>query len=85
MTTKSRPYFFASACVFLLACSLLTPANVKTALDATALGCVFASEIIDAKAVADACAIDQALVPVLEKLIAQREAAKKSGVEWAAK
>lgn len=78
-----RIAFMTLACAFAFAaCSLFTPGNVKAALDATALGCVFASELTDAKAVADACSIDQALVPTIEKLIAQREAAKKSGVAW---
>ena len=71
-----------SAAIVLGACSLFTPANVKAALDASELGCVFASELTDAKAVADACSVDRALVPVVEKLIGQREAAKKSGVAW---
>jgi hypothetical protein len=66
------------------ACSLFTPANLKSAIDATQLACVFASALTDSAAVADACQIDRSLVPVLDQLIAQREGAKKSGVRWGA-
>ena len=76
-----RPLILAAA-LLAGACSLFTPANIKGALDATSLGCVFASELTDAKAVTDACTIDQALVPVVERLIAQRQAAKSVGVVW---
>jgi hypothetical protein len=68
----------------LAGCSYFTPQNVKTALDATELACVFSSELTDSKAVAEACKIDAALVPVLEQLIAQRDAARKQGVKWTA-
>ena len=71
-------------CLVIGGCSLFTAQNLKTALDASALACVFASELTDAQAVASACSIDQALVPVIDQLIAQRDAAKKQGVHWGA-
>jgi len=69
-------------CLLIGGCQLFTPANTKLALDASELGCVFATELSDSKAVAGLCKIDQTLVPVIEQLIAQRNAAKKAGVTW---
>jgi hypothetical protein len=70
--------------LYLAACSLFTPQNAKTALEVTQVACVFATQLTDAKAVADVCKIDRTLVPVIEQLIAQREGAKKVGVVWGA-
>jgi hypothetical protein len=55
---------------------------VKTVLDATQLACTFESTITSAPALADACQIDHALVPILENIIGEREAAAKAGVRW---
>jgi hypothetical protein len=74
---------FVVAAQALAGCQYFTPQNIRTALDATQLACVFSSELTDSKAVADACQIDQALVPVLDKLLEQRDAARKQGVTWA--
>lgn len=63
-------------------CSLFTPKGARNALDAIQLACVFQSELSDEKALADACAIAEDLIPLLRKLVAQREAAKRSGMTW---
>ena len=65
-------------------CSLFTAQNAKTALEVSQIACVFATELTDAAAVATACQIDQELVPVIQQLISEREAAKKAGVHWGA-
>ena len=63
-----------------------TPAEIHSAeqavLSASQVACIFASGLSDSRAIADACAIDRALLPVLEQLISVREAAKKSGVSY---
>ena len=63
-----------------------TPQEAKTVesdfLTATQIACAMSSQLTDSKAVAAACQIDAALLPLLEQLIAEREAAKKSGVTW---
>lgn len=83
MAPKSRKFFAAAALVLALAgCSLFTASNLKTALDGSALACVFGSELTAAAALATVCKLDQALVPVVDQLIAQRQAAKASGVTW---
>ena len=65
-----------------------TPQEAKTVeqdlLSASQIACVELSSLTDAKAVATACAIDSALVPILQQLIGQREAAKQVGVSWQA-
>ena len=78
------------ACVALLVaaprCSTFSAQDAKTvvqdALSVSAIACVFASSLTDSKAVAQACQIDQTLAPLIQQLIAQREAAKKQGVTW---
>ena len=63
-----------------------TPAEIHQAeqavLSASLLACVFASSLSTSTAIADACAIDRALLPVLEQLIAVKAAAAKSGVTY---
>jgi len=63
-----------------------TPAEIHSAeqavLSASQIACVFASSLSDSKAIADTCAIDRALLPVLEQLIAVKAAAAKSGVTY---
>ena len=63
-------------------CALFTKDNANSALDAIQLGCIFGSELVEEKALADACNIANDLIPVIRKIVAQREAAKKSGVYW---
>jgi hypothetical protein len=43
-------------------------------LSASQILCVLASNLIDDKAVADACEIDQALIPIIRPLLAVKEA-----------
>jgi hypothetical protein len=64
------------------ACSFLTPKNIRSVLDATAITCVFASELTDEKAVASVCGVADDLIPVLRNLIAQREASRRAGIAW---
>lgn len=63
-------------------CALFTPKAVSSALDAAQLACVFESQVSDEKSLADACSIANDLIPIVRRLIAQREAAKRSGVAW---
>ena len=69
-------YVFASA-----GCKGALPI-ISAALTASQLACAFESTLTDAPALADACAIDKALVPELQKIIGEREAAAKAGVRW---
>ena len=63
-----------------------TPAEIHSAeqavLSASQIACVFASGLSDSRAVADACSIDKALLPVLEQLISVKQAAAKAGVTY---
>ena len=63
-----------------------TPAEIHQAeqavLSASQIACVFASSLSSSTAIADACAIDKALLPVLEQLIAVKAAAAKAGVTY---
>lgn len=63
-------------------CALLTPKNAHSVLDATQIACVFGTELVEEKTVADACNIARDLLPILRNLIGQREGAKRSGVRW---
>lgn len=63
-------------------CSLLTKQTAKTALDAVAVACIFQSELADESALADACEVAHDLIPLIKKLIGQRDAAKRTGVHW---
>ncbi len=63
-------------------CALFTGKNIRSALDAVQIACIFESQITDEKQLADACAIAQDLIPILRNLVGQREAAKRSGVSW---
>jgi hypothetical protein len=61
--------------------------NIENAvLSAEQVACIFASSITDAPALAKACNIADAvlptLLPLIEKLIGQREAAKRAGAPW---
>lgn len=58
------------------------PVIVNDALTATQIFCVESSQFTDSQAVADACAIDTALVPIIEQLLAQKAAAAKQGFAW---
>lgn len=63
-------------------CALFTPKNAHSVLDGAQIACVFGTELIEEKAVADACNIARDLFPILRNLIGQREGAKRSGVRW---
>ncbi len=65
-----------------LCCSAANRRTANGALDVAQLACIFASELTDENAVAEACAIERELAPVIRKLIAQREAARRAGVQW---
>ena len=65
-----------------LGCSAATRRAANGALDVAQLACIFASELTDESAVAEACGIERELSPVIRRLIAQREAAKRAGVRW---
>jgi hypothetical protein len=71
----------AAGAVGVSACAAFAQ-HAKTALDAISIACIFQSELTDEKALADACGIARELVPVVRKLIGQRDAAKRSGVTW---
>ena len=66
----------------LIGCALFTPSNVKQALDASELACIMSKQLTDSKALADICKIDHALVPIIDSLIGQREAARAQGAQW---
>lgn len=72
---------FALTLTTITACKGALPI-IAAALTASQLACAFESSLTDASALADACAIDKALVPDLQNLIAEREGAKKAGVVW---
>ena len=61
-----------------------TKAAEQAGLSLAQIACVFGSVLTDAPALAEACAIDKSLSPVLEQLIGQREAAKRQGVHYMA-
>lgn len=63
-------------------CALFTPKNINSALDALQIACIFESQITDEQKLASACGIAQDLIPVVRKLVGQREAAKRAGVSW---
>jgi len=65
-----------------LGCSAANQRTANGALDVAQLACIFASELTDENAVAEACAIERELAPVVRRLIAQREGAKRTGVRW---
>jgi hypothetical protein len=86
MTRKSLSVHVAIAAVLLIfACKSALPI-IEAALTASQIACIATSTLTDAPALAAACAVDKALVPallpVIENLIAQREAAAKAGVLW---
>jgi hypothetical protein len=56
------------------ACNMPAKDVAKDALTASQILCVLASNLTDSKAVAAACQIDQALVPLIEPFLAQKEA-----------
>lgn len=78
MLKKSFVFFFIAGC------GLFTKSNIKTALDAVQLACVFESAITDSDALAKVCDIAEDSVPLVRKLVQQRQAAQKSGVSWSA-
>jgi hypothetical protein len=63
-------------------CKLLTPANVDTALKVADVACIMASQLTDVKEVALACNVVMSpeMEAILKKLVATRDAARKSGV-----
>ena len=65
-----------------LGCSAANRRTANGVLDVAQLACIFASELTDESAVAEACAVERELSPVIRRLIAQREAAKRAGVRW---
>lgn len=70
------------ACWGLLGCSLFTKQNANTALDAMQLACIFNSTVTQEEKLAEICSIATDLLPVIRKLVAQREAGRAAGVTW---
>jgi hypothetical protein len=66
-------------------CSLLSPKQAaKSALDAAAITCIFASSSDDADALSKICGVAKDLIPLIRELISQRNGARKAGVVWQA-
>jgi hypothetical protein len=77
------PLRLALAMVFCVSgCALFTSKNANSAMDAVQLACLFESQLTDEKALADACGLASDLIPIIRRLVAQREAAKRAGVAW---
>lgn len=73
------------AAVAALSCSGSRPVSPETTRDALTLAeiaCIFASNLLDASALAGYCRIDPRLAPVIADLIGQREGARRAGVRW---
>lgn len=68
---------------FLDGCSVLKPI-VREVLTDGEIACIFSSELNLPEAVASVCQIDKALVDsgLVDKLLQQRNAARKAGVHW---
>ena len=74
------PLVFAAACINGTA---KTTDDVKAeALTITEIACVFASALTDSAALAAACKIAPAAIPLIINLVGQREGAKRAGVLW---
>lgn len=71
--------------ITVLSCKAALP-FIRAALTASEIACIFTSPLTNAQAVADVCAIEKSIVPLLlpeiERMIATREAAAKAGVTW---
>lgn len=70
----------------LVGCANPPPAKtvVQDVLTSAQIACVFLQALTNAPEVATACGIDSKMTPLVEQLIGQREAAKKSGVQFKA-
>lgn len=71
-----------AAGLLLTGCSLFTSKNANTVLDGAQLTCVFNSAVTQEQELAKVCDVAQELIPLLRKLVAQREASRKVGVSW---
>ncbi len=77
-----------------LACNPRTPADHardvviadEAALTVTQIACIFGSSIVDPAALAEFCRVAPSLipriVPIVDRLIGQREAARSAGILW---
>ena len=74
-----RSITIAVVCLGASACSVFTPAVIKTVLDTAQLTCILLSESTRAEELMQACRIEQALKPAVEQAIGARVAAKKAG------
>lgn len=73
------------AAVAALSCTGSRPVSPETTRDAltlTEIACIFASNLLDAPALASYCRIDPRLAPIIADLIGQREGARRAGVRW---
>ena len=66
----------------LSACALFTRKNANTALDAVQLACIFNSAVTQEETLAKICDVSLDMLPVIRKLVSQREAAARAGVKW---
>ncbi len=55
---------------------------VVSVLNAAQIACIMRSEVTDDKALADACDVAKDLLPIVRRLVGQREAARRAGVKW---
>jgi len=70
-----------SAVTAMEGCSFLEK-HANSALDAVQLACIFNETITQEEKLAEVCHIATDLLPIVRKLIAQREAGRKQGVTW---
>lgn len=65
--------------VILGGCKLLSPATIRTVLNAADLTCILLEHATDAEVVMNTCKIHAELKPAVEEVISARVAAEKAG------